>query len=127
MEYLHCGMPEPAPKEGVPITLYAQAASTGTTIELGTVTTNGDTGQFRLVWAPPTEDLYTITGTFLGDDSYWGSYGNTNLSVGPAPAVNSTTTTTTTAAMTVAAMAAVVVGAVVIQKRPLRKKEETDQ
>jgi hypothetical protein len=29
--------------------------------------------------------------------------------------------------MTVAAMAAVVVGAVVIQKRPLRKKEETDQ
>jgi outer membrane protein assembly factor BamB len=127
MEYLHSGMPLPPTKTGVPVTLYATSSS-GTPITIDTVTTDGETGQFSTMWTPPTEDMYTISAVFDGDGSYWTSWGDTNLAVGPAPAVASITSSPTTATITIATLAAVVIGAIVIQKRPLKNsRKETEQ
>jgi len=84
MEYLH--MQKPIPDgyvvTGVPVTLLA-IGSDSTVIDIGTV--KSDLGGFRCEWIPPDEDLYTITASFMGDDSYGSSWAATALSVGPAP------------------------------------------
>ena len=84
MEYLH--MQKPIPDgyvvTGVPVMLLA-CDSSGNVIEIDTVTS--DLGGFRHEWTPPDEGLYTITATFMGDDSYGSSWAATGLSVGPAP------------------------------------------
>ncbi|MDH5595198.1 MAG: hypothetical protein OEY40_00580 [Candidatus Bathyarchaeota archaeon] len=84
MEYLH--MQKPIPDgyvvTGVPVMLLA-IGSDGNVIDIGTV--KSDLGGFRCEWTPPDEDLYTITASFMGDDSYGSSWAATALSVGPAP------------------------------------------
>ena len=84
MEYLH--MQKPIPDgytvTGVPVMLHA-IDSEGNSIEIGTVTS--DLGGFRYEWTPPKEDLYLITASFAGDDSYGSSWAETGLLVGPAP------------------------------------------
>ncbi|MDH5266317.1 MAG: PQQ-binding-like beta-propeller repeat protein [Candidatus Bathyarchaeota archaeon] len=84
MEYLH--MQKPIPDgyvvTGVPVTLLA-IGSDGNVIDIGTV--KSDLGGFRCEWTPPDEDLYTITASFMGDDSYGSSWAATASSVGPAP------------------------------------------
>jgi hypothetical protein len=124
MQYLHCGLPAPPldTMTGVPVTLYAKAETTGTQFVIATVTTDADTGMFSYMWQPPTEDLYTITAIFNGDDSYWTSHESTTLAVSKG-----SVSSNPTSAMTVATLATAVVGAIAIQKRPLRKKEETPQ
>jgi hypothetical protein len=52
-------------------------------ITIGTVTS--DTSGFKYEWTPPDEDLYTITASFAGDESYGSSWSYTGLSVGPTP------------------------------------------
>ena len=127
MEYLHAGMPAVQDKTGVTLTLYAEG-SDGTTITIGDVTTNGDTGAFSTQWVPPKEGIYTITGVFLGDDSYWDSWGSTNLSVGPQATTSTTTSaSTTTAAISIAMIAAVVIGAIVLKKQPFKNRKEETQ
>jgi len=59
--------------------------SDGSLIDLGTATSDVS-GHFAKEWTPPDEDVYTITATFEGDESYWMSWGSTGLSVGPEPA-----------------------------------------
>jgi len=120
MEYLHAYMPLPTNMKGVTIELYATAQSTGKVLDLGPVTTNGDTGAFATAWVPPTEDLYTITGVFMGDDSYWTSHGSTTLAVGPQPVVSSIASGISVPSLSVVATATIVVVAIVMQKRPLR-------
>jgi hypothetical protein len=125
MEYLHAGMPQPPyGMNGVSLTLYAESKTTGKSIELGTAMTSGDTGEFSFKWTPQDADLYKITGVFLGDESYWTSFGSTMLAVGPA--VASATSGSTTAAMTITSVAAVVIGGIVIQKRGKNRREETE-
>ena len=85
MEYLH--MQKPIPSDytvtGVPVQLLA-IGSNGNVIEIGT-TTSDVSGSFKMAWTPPNEDVYTVTATFAGDESYGSSWGETGLSVGPAP------------------------------------------
>jgi hypothetical protein len=127
MKYLHSSYPAVQDKKGVTLTLYAQS-SDGTTITIGDVTTNGDTGAFSTQWVPPTESMYTITGVFLGDDSYWTSNGSTTLAVGPQQAAASaSSSSSTTAAISIASLAAVVLGAIAIKKPFKKTKEETQQ
>jgi hypothetical protein len=136
MEYLHSGMPDPgAGKTGVPVTVYAESMTDGTTYEVGTVTTNGDYGTFSMKWTPPKEDVYMITGVFFGDDSYWDGYGTAILAVGAQSSASSSTSSTTTGSATtssattvtmiVAIVAAFVVGVVVNEKR--MRKEQTEK
>ena len=83
MDYLHMQKPCPLDITGVPVTLRAMR-SDGTLINLGT-TTSDVSGHFAKEWTPPDEDVYKITATFNGDESYWMSWGETGLSAGPTP------------------------------------------
>ena len=94
MEYLHMqhpidGLDHNLTMTGVPVTLTA-IDSNGNVIEIGTATTNAYYGTFSYEWTPPNEGKYTITASFLGDDSYGSSSAGTDLSVGPAPAASAT-------------------------------------
>jgi len=41
-------------------------------------------GNYAFTWTPPAEGQYTITATFEGTKSYWGSSQTTYLAVGAA-------------------------------------------
>jgi hypothetical protein len=86
MEYLHASKPEPAMGTitGVDVTLRALDSS-NTLIDIGTITADGE-GYFSHKWTPPDEDQYRIMAYFEGTDSYFESYGMSNLAVGPAAA-----------------------------------------
>ena len=86
---------------GVPVTLTA-VSSTGTTVNLGTVTSDSD-GQFAYQWTPTTAGFYTVYATFAGTNAYFESYGETAASVAitsasatatPTPTVTPTSTST---------------------------------
>lgn len=81
MAYLHGGFPKPEDVTGVPIALQAEGRS-GNIIPIGE-TTSDELGYFNFKWTPPDEDLYQITATFSGDESYWSSSCTTDLAVGP--------------------------------------------
>jgi hypothetical protein len=83
MEYLHMQKPQPTNVTGVPVQLLATNKDGTKMIEIGTVTS--DLGGFRYEWTPPDADLYTITASFAGDDSYGSSWASTGLSVSPTP------------------------------------------
>ena len=73
----------PPTPHGVSVQLTA-VGSDGRAIDLGTVTSD-ESGHFAKAWAPSSEGLYKIYATFAGSESYWSSYAETALSVGPAP------------------------------------------
>ena len=78
---------------GVPVTLTA-VSSTGTTVNLGTVTSDGD-GHFAYQWTPTTPGLYTVYATFAGTDSYFSSYTETSATVAITAATPTPTPTAT--------------------------------
>jgi outer membrane protein assembly factor BamB len=95
MEYLHMqqsigGVWGNATIEGVPVILTA-IDSTGQATTIGTVTTNGYYGTYSYAWNPPKADTYTITATFVGDNSYGSSSAATAVIVSVASAETSTT------------------------------------
>ena len=83
MEYVYMQKPRPADVVGVPVTLDAVDPN-GTWIHIDTVTSDAS-GLFSYMWTPPDEGKYTIIATFPGSKSYWVSYAQTSLGVGPAP------------------------------------------
>ncbi len=88
MEYLHKQMPidgiwHNETITGVPVALTA-IASDGSSVDLGTVTSDGYYGTFEKAWKPPNEGTYKIIASFAGDDSYGSSSAATALAVGPA-------------------------------------------
>jgi outer membrane protein assembly factor BamB len=68
----------PSPK-GVDVRLFA-ISSDGTVTEIGTATSDSS-GKYAIEWAPSKADLYKITATFDGSDSYYGSWDETALSI----------------------------------------------
>jgi hypothetical protein len=98
---------------GVPVTLTA-ISSTGTIVNLGTVTSDGD-GHFAYLWTPTTAGFYTIYATFAGTNSYFESYAETaanvaTTAVSPTP----TPTTTPTAFVTSSTLMTYIVVAVIV-------------
>jgi hypothetical protein len=88
MEYLHMQHPidgfwHNETVTGVPVQLLA-IDSDGSVTSIGTATSDVS-GCFQMAWTPPAEDVYKITATFAGDDSYGSSWAETGISVGPAP------------------------------------------
>jgi len=77
---------------GVDVILYASDPN-GNDIYIGTVTSDGYSGTFGFDgWVPEVPGLYTITATFLGDESYDTSSATTYLTVDESP-VNNTDNT----------------------------------
>jgi hypothetical protein len=73
---------------GVPVTLTA-VSSTGNTVSIGTVASDG-AGLFQEMWTPPAKGQYTIYATFEGTNSYYSSYAETALGVTEATTSSST-------------------------------------
>jgi hypothetical protein len=87
-----------ADAKGVPIKLTAVDPN-GNFQTIGTVTSDAD-GNFAYIYNPQLPGMYTITATFDGTNSYYGSHAITHivvLSAGatPAPTNNPTPTTST--------------------------------
>jgi hypothetical protein len=59
-------------------------ASDGSMTDLGSATTNGYYGTFKMAWTPPAEGTYEILANFGGDESYGSSGAATAVTVGPA-------------------------------------------
>jgi hypothetical protein len=53
---------------------------------IGTTVSDGYTGYYSITWTPPIAGNYTITATFAGSNSYWGSYSETSIDASGAAA-----------------------------------------
>ncbi len=98
MEYVYMQKPMPANATGVPVTLTALDPN-GNTENIGTVTSDVN-GHFGLMWTPPVPGYYTITATFCGSNSYYGSYAETAIGVSAAAHPSTTTAPSTTPSST---------------------------
>ena len=82
MEYLYMQKPCPEDVDGVQVKLTA-VDSNGQIVDIDTVTSDAN-GLFKKLWTPDGEGEYTIIATFEGSNSYWPSYAETAIGVGPA-------------------------------------------
>ena len=120
MAYLYMQQPCPASANGVQVTLKA-TASDGTTTTIGTVTSDSS-GLFKKMWTPTAEGEYTVTATFSGSDSYFGSYATTALGVSAAastttPSSTSDSTSTYIIVATIVILIAIALATVILRKK----------
>ncbi|MFB3888322.1 MAG: PQQ-binding-like beta-propeller repeat protein [Candidatus Bathyarchaeia archaeon] len=95
MEYIYMQKPIPATVKGVTVTLTAIDPN-GNSQDIGSVETDMN-GMFKKMWTPAIQGEYTIVATFGGTNSYWPSYSETAIGVGPArPAASVLPVTTPT-------------------------------
>jgi len=71
---------------GVPV-LLGYTDSNGNSYEMATVITDGYSGTFSYEWTPERAGKYTITATFLGDESYGESFATTYVIAQETPAI----------------------------------------
>ena len=81
MEYLYQQQPIPTNAKGVEVTLDA-IDSNGNWIPIDRVTSDMS-GFYSCMWTPEHEGKYTVIATFEGSKSYWASYAETAIGVGP--------------------------------------------
>jgi outer membrane protein assembly factor BamB len=99
MAYLYEQKLMPTNAKGVPVKLTAIDPN-GNFQTLGTVTSDAD-GNFAYIYNPQLPGMYTVTATFEGSNSYYGSHATTHIvvvsaaGVTPAPTNNPTPTTST--------------------------------
>ena len=94
MEYLHLQRPIGGiwgneTMTGVSVSLDTLDPN-GNYVHIGDVTTDGYSGTFGFAWEPEVPGLYTVTATFMGDDSYGSSFATTYVTVSEAPAATAT-------------------------------------
>lgn len=88
MGYLKQQQSLPTIVTGVPVKLSAHSSS-GSTIEIGSVTSDGN-GNFEYLWKPATAGTYKIIATFEGSDSYGSSAAETAVGVSEQAEASST-------------------------------------
>ena len=88
MEYLHMQQPIPPDVTGVPVSLDAVDPN-GNAMHIATVATDMS-GSFKKLWTPDLLGEYTVTATFVGDDSYGSSWAETAVGVVQAAATPET-------------------------------------
>jgi hypothetical protein len=84
MEYMYMQQAIPGDAIGVEVSLDAVDPN-GNFIHIDTATSDMS-GFYSYQWTPETEGKYTIIATFEGSKSYWASYAETAVGVGPASA-----------------------------------------
>ena len=83
MEYVYMQQKMPEDSTGVKVKLNAIDPN-GNYQDIGEATSDMS-GMFKKMWTPEIEGEYTIIVTFEGSDSYYSSYAETAIGVGPAP------------------------------------------
>ncbi len=130
MEYLHMQKPIPSnvTVTGVPVSIDAVDPN-GNYVHIADVTSDVS-GTFSYMWTPGNAGKYTVTATFMGDDSYGSSWAETAVGVVQAQQTTSTPTVapsnlaTTTDLMTyiVALGIAIIIAIAIVGALLLRKK-----
>jgi outer membrane protein assembly factor BamB len=96
MQYIYMQKPKPTNATGIKVHLTATDPN-GNFQEIGNAISN-TLGNYAIQWTPPVPGLYTITATFEGSNSYFGSQAGTSLIVSeaasPAPVVTPAPTQT---------------------------------
>jgi hypothetical protein len=82
MDYLYKQHAKPTDATGVEVKLETIDPNNNF-YEIGTVTSDAS-GFYSLMWEPPVPGKYTIIATFEGSDSYYKSYAETAIGVGPS-------------------------------------------
>jgi hypothetical protein len=123
MEHVHLQRDLPANVTGVTVSLDTVDPN-GNYVHIDDVTTDGYSGTFGYTWEPEVPGQYTVTATFMGDDSYGSSFAQTYVTVGPAPTVAPTTEpepapdyTWTIVGMGIAIIIAVVIATILILRK----------
>jgi hypothetical protein len=127
MEYIHMQHQIPADVTGVPVSIDAVDPN-GNYVHLGDAVSDAS-GTFAYVWSPTTQGNYKITATFMGDESYGSSWGETYATVVNAPAatpssspisldsINSNVTTTIIAGVAAVIITVILVGLLILRKK----------
>jgi hypothetical protein len=82
MQYIYMQQTMPANARGVPVS-FSVLDSNGNTYAIGD-TTSDINGNYAFTWTPKITGLYTITATFSGSESYFGSSEETHIAVSAA-------------------------------------------
>ena len=92
MEYLHMQNPIPSGYvvTGVPVSIDAVDPN-GNYVHIADVTSDVS-GTYSYMWTPDLAGKYTVTATFMGDDSYGSSWAETAVGVTQAPQATATPT-----------------------------------
>ena len=88
MEYVYEQQPMPTNVTGVPVTISVLDSNHNTRV-IGTTTTNSF-GTFAYTWTPNILGNYTLTATFAGSNSYYGSSADTYFYASAPPATTAT-------------------------------------
>ena len=87
MEYVYMQQPMPTNVTGVPVTI-AVTDSNHNCYDIGTAYTDAS-GTYSLTWTPIVPGNFTVTATFAGTQSYYGSSAETHFYAGtPAPSAS---------------------------------------
>jgi hypothetical protein len=98
MQYIYMQKPKPTDVTGVQVHLTAMDPN-GNFQDIDTVTSDAN-GLYAVAYNPPVPGMYTITATFEGTESYWGSEASTYLLVTQAPSAIASPTAAPTSAPT---------------------------
>jgi hypothetical protein len=129
MQAVYMQQPMPSNLTGVPVTV-AVTDKNGNCYDVGTTTTNPDTGFFSLNWTPIIPGNYTVTATFSGTNGYYGSFASAAFYASSppttpataAPASGLATMSGLTYGIAIAVIAIIIaiaiVGLLIIRKKP---------
>jgi len=130
METVYSQQPEQHNVTGVPVTL-SDIDPNGNYETIGTTISDGYSGYYSMTWTPPIAGNYTITATFAGSNSYWGSYATNSIYAGATPAtpqpaatpqsltpVNNNVITLGIAAIVVVIVIGAILAILMLRKRP---------
>jgi hypothetical protein len=114
----------PPSPDGVPVRILA-IDSNGNANLIGT-TMSDSSGHYSFKWTPTSPDVYKITATFDGSESYWGSWAETGLAIEAASAASPTASTVVTPPYEMYTIgtgiaiiiAIAIVGLLILRKRP---------
>jgi outer membrane protein assembly factor BamB len=128
MGYLHMQKPMPTNVTGVQVSLDAVGPD-GSSIHIGTVTSDGLTGMYQIMWQPENTGEYKIYATFAGDASYGSCVAATPVGIVAAPAASSVSTpisfdavNNTMVTMTICVGIAIIIAVAVATVLILRKR-----
>jgi hypothetical protein len=133
MEYLHMQKPidglwHNETIAGVSVSLDTVDPN-GNYIHIGDTVTDGYSGTFGYTWEPEIAGQYTVTATFMGDESYGSSFATTYVGISEAPAESPTPTAisfesinNTTITAIIGATIAIIIAIAIAMLLTLRKR-----
>ena len=113
MAYVYMQKGMPTNTTGVPVPINV-VDSNGNYRTIGTTTTSGEYGTYRLTWKPDISGNYTIIATFAGSGGYYASSAETYMYVSPPAPTTAPTAAPVTGLATMSALTYGVVAVIIV-------------